>query len=258
MAWSVQLFTYCERGLDPSFWAEPVNALSNLAFPMVAALAAIRLRRVACASHSVPGHTATERRAVGLLIGLTATIGPGSFLFHTLATRWAQLADVIPITLFMVAYLAFALRYLIGCRPALIAVAVVAFLIAGRLAADLRCPVASGAAASGETSACLNGSLGYVPALLTVFLVGALVARHSPAGRRLLAAGGVFAAALTVRTIDQAACASTVLFGAPRGTHVFWHLLVAATLSLLLEAAIRHVGSCSGTGEPTPRKQGEA
>ena len=34
-----KIFIYCERGQDPSFWAEPLNAVSNAAF-IIAALVA--------------------------------------------------------------------------------------------------------------------------------------------------------------------------------------------------------------------------
>ena len=32
-----KIFAYCERGLNPGFWAEPLNAISNAAFtsPMI-------------------------------------------------------------------------------------------------------------------------------------------------------------------------------------------------------------------------------
>ena len=81
MAWSEQLFRYCERGADAAFWAEPLNALSNIAF-LVAALAAGR---------ELAGRpTGGRRHFEALLVVLVAVIGIGSFLFHTLATRWAM------------------------------------------------------------------------------------------------------------------------------------------------------------------------
>ena len=81
---------YCER-TTAAFWAEPVNALTNAAF-LMAALIGWRAAR------------STGRRdgPMILLIALTASIGVGSFLFHTVATRWAALADVVPISLFIV------------------------------------------------------------------------------------------------------------------------------------------------------------
>ena len=84
---------YCER-LDPGLWAEPINALANLAF-LVAAFAAWRLTNQ-CRSMSVE---------TGLLIGLMLAIGTGSGLFHTFATSWARVLDVLPILLFQIAYL---------------------------------------------------------------------------------------------------------------------------------------------------------
>ena len=36
-----KIFIYCERGQDPSFWAEPLNAVTNAAF-ILAAIAATR------------------------------------------------------------------------------------------------------------------------------------------------------------------------------------------------------------------------
>lgn len=86
---------YCER-TDPSLWSEPVNALTNAAFPL-GAWFAWRL----AARHTGIGH----RKLVGSLIILMAIVGFGSFLFHTVATRWAEWGDVIPILGFMLLYL---------------------------------------------------------------------------------------------------------------------------------------------------------
>jgi CHASE2 domain-containing sensor protein len=89
VAWSEPLSLYCER-VDASFWAEPVNALTNLAF-LVAAGAAYAAWR-----------GSEARDPFGLaLIGVTVAIGLGSFAFHTLATRGAALLDVIPIAIFV-------------------------------------------------------------------------------------------------------------------------------------------------------------
>src|SRR3979411_2505706 len=98
MAWSEPLSLYCER-TDASFWAEPVNALTNLAFLVAAAAAYLAWRR----------STARDPFALAL-IGVTVAIGLGSFAFHTLATRGAVLLDVIRIAIFVPGYLLFSLR----------------------------------------------------------------------------------------------------------------------------------------------------
>ena len=43
MDWTRQIDSYCER-LGPDYWAEPVNALTNLAFVLAAALLWPRVR----------------------------------------------------------------------------------------------------------------------------------------------------------------------------------------------------------------------
>jgi hypothetical protein len=99
---------YCER-LDGSFWAEPANALTNLAFLVAAVLAAVQVRRGL-------GRAPLD---LAVLSGLLAVISVGSFLFHTLATGWAGLADTVPIGLFMLAYVVVFAHRFAGARPGL-------------------------------------------------------------------------------------------------------------------------------------------
>src|SRR4051794_32860977 len=87
---------YCER-LGPGLWAEPLNALSNAAF-FVAAFFLFRLYEQCFGD---------ERYLdVQRLIRLIVVVGIGSTIFHTIATRWAMAADVLPIVLFLLWYLA--------------------------------------------------------------------------------------------------------------------------------------------------------
>jgi hypothetical protein len=224
--WLEQVFSYCERGVDPSFWAEPVNAVTNGAFLVAAAVAAVRLRRM---ERSAVVTRSGERMALWLLVGVVAAIGIGSFLFHTFATRWALVADVAPITVFMLGYLALALRAFLGLGWLATGVTLPVFLYAGSLASSVTC--------SGEP--CLNGSLGYLPALVSLFIIG-LVAewRGLREGRLLLIAGGIFFVSAIFRTIDREVCEATHVLGHERGTHALWHVLNATTLYLLLKAAV--------------------
>src|SRR5215469_8671870 len=98
MDWSTPIDLYCER-TDASFWAEPANTLTNAAF-LIAAAAAFWL-----------WHRAGSRDwpALALIIVVVA-VGIGSFAFHTLATRGAVLADIIPIAIFIYGYLWLALH----------------------------------------------------------------------------------------------------------------------------------------------------
>jgi hypothetical protein len=220
MNWSQQIFIYCERGADPAFWAEPLNAASNAAF-LVAALLALST-------------WAREARggAVELVLIITVmVIGIGSFLFHTLATRWAVLADTLPITAFMLIYLAYALVRFLGLSWLPTGILVAVFVAALQAAAGMRC-------SGGQ---CLNGSLGYVPALIALGLVGAVLKlRGHGAGPALLLGTLVFGVSLVFRTADRMMCPWTVIAASRAiGTHFVWHLMNALLLNLLLTTAIR-------------------
>ena len=232
MRWSEQVFRYCERGLDPAFWAEPLNAASNLAFLGVADVMLVRVRNLG------PAVPASRRRALTLMAGLVAMVGAGSFLFHTFATRWALTADVLPIFLFMVVYLAFALQVLLGLGRAATTAIIGAFMAATIAASSIACPTLLAGIARGVAEPCLRGTVGYVPALLALAVTGSLLRQRHPAAPRLLAAAGVFLAAMLLRWLDRDLCAATQVLGAVRGTHALWHLLNAVTLYVLLTVAI--------------------
>jgi hypothetical protein len=216
-----QLFIYCERGPDPGFWAEPLNAITNIAFLIAAVMAYTDLRA------GRAGRGEAGEGAVLLLIGLLMVIGAGSFLFHTLATRWAALADTIPIGLFTFAYLVLALRRFLGLG----AILSVGLGLLVTVASQVMPPW-------------FNGSFGYAPALLSMLLVGLLLkARDHAAGSRILAAAGIFALSLTFRTLDGGAGCFSAPEADPQfliGTHPLWHILNAVVLYQLLRAAIEN------------------
>ena len=155
MDWSAPVSLYCER-TDASFWAEPLNAATNVAFLFAAAAAFRRWR------------SAGERDWPALaLIIIVVAVGLGSFTFHTVATRGAALADVIPIAIFIYGYLLLALRRFLALPPAGAVVIVVAY---GAIAQTLPLMVSPGA---------FNGSAGYLPALVAMIAV-ALATSDAP------------------------------------------------------------------------------
>lgn len=212
--WSAQIDAYCER-IDPSFWAEPVNALTNLAFLLAAALAFHSARR---AGGLEPG--------IGLLLTLMVAIGLGSFLFHTFATRWAALADVLPITLFILSYLILTLRRGFG----------LGWIWAGLLGLGfLPLSAAISGGARVLTGGALGGSSGYLPALLALVVCGLLLRRRNDvASRDLLTAAVLFLVSLTFRTLDRPLCDAL-----PLGTHFVWHLLNGLLLGYLVHVMTR-------------------
>jgi Ceramidase len=216
MDWSAPIDLYCER-TDASFWAEPANALSNTAF-LIAAAAAFWLW------HRQRGSDGSRDWPALALIMVVVAVGIGSFAFHTLATRGAVLADVIPIAVFIYGYLLLALRRFLGLAAGVAVAIVVAYAVGAQALSWLAPPRA------------LNGSVGYLPALVALIVVAR--AAHGPARRGLELAAMIFTISLALRTIDLAACDTF-----PLGTHFAWHLLNAVVLYVLLRTAIKEAGA---------------
>lgn len=239
MDWTEKIFRYCERGQDPSFWAEPLNAISNAAFIIAALFAAAALSAK---------QDRKKRIAEWGLVVLVFVIGVGSFLFHTYATRWAAVADVAPIGVFMLAYFAYALRVLLRANWLVVAAGLGAFIWALQIAGDIECRPGLLSITEAARGPCLNGTVGYAPALFAMLGMGGLLAAlQHPGWRTIFAAGCVFLISMFFRTVDLEICDLTRIMGSARGVHFLWHILNATTLFLLLHAAIHH-GSYAGRG----------
>lgn len=208
MDWGRAVDLYCERA-DPSFWAEPLNAVSNAAFLVAALVALGQWRR--SGGNDWPALT---------LIAVTFAIGIGSFIFHTMATSGAAKFDTIPIAVFIYGYLLLALRRYLGLSLIVSIVVLVAFSAFNYVEALV---VPRGA---------LNGSHAYLPALAALLAV-AWPVRASKAGRTMLVAAATFVVSLMFRSIDMAVCDAV-----PVGTHFLWHGLNGLALYLLLRAAL--------------------
>ncbi len=205
---------YCER-TSPAWNAEPLNAISNLAF-FVAAWAAWRLQRQ---RPNVPYQT-----QINILCAMIAVVGAGSLTFHTIATRWAEWADVIPILIFMILYLWLILTAFFSWPAWLKLVATIVFFAATFFLE------------SDAFEKFLWGGAMYLPTL--VFLMGAGITiwrQDGEAGKSFFGAAALFVLSFTARTLDMPLCGTL-----PIGTHYFWHFLNAAVLFLLVRTVILH------------------
>ncbi|QUS58525.1 ceramidase domain-containing protein [Pseudovibrio brasiliensis] len=211
---------YCER-TAPGFWNEPLNALSNLSF-IVAALVALYLVR----------RRGNADLAELVLITLAAAIGVGSFLFHTFANTWSELADVIPIWSFVAFYIITVIYRATGenlfrtLRASAIAVGLTAVIFWFSSSA-----VVTGLEAGPDP---LNGSMQYLPAVVALLVATVLMQlRKHPARTYITFAAATFVISLAFRTIDIALC-----FSISFGTHFMWHLLNGLMIGLLLAALV--------------------
>ncbi len=207
MDWNTPIDAYCER-LGPGIWAEPANAVTNLAFLAVAAWLWPRTQGV-------------ER----VLVALLFAIGIGSGLFHTVATPWAALADTAPIALFVLVYVLAANRHYLGWQMSAAVLGAAAFV-----------PVA---ALTGSAFARVPGmaiSAPYWPVALAIALYALALRRRLPRVAAGLAIGAaMLCVSLLLRSVDGALCPAW-----PVGTHFAWHLLNAAMLGWMITVLRRH------------------
>ena len=170
-------------------------------------------------------------------------IGLGSLAFHLYATGVTELADVLPIGVFMLVYLGFALNRFLGVPVGWTVLLVIGF--SALMAADMQVKCWDGGigipgADVQGVKPCLNGSLFYLPALAALIVVGLLLEekRHRAAPYVLWAAA-ILAVSVTLRTARHGAVRqgrrST---GRKIGTHFAWHVLNGLALFLLLRASL--------------------
>ncbi len=211
MDWTAPVDGYCER-LDPSFWAEPVNAATNAAFLVAALVMAVRLR-------------GARLPVAWALVGILTATGIGSFLFHTFAQPWAGLADSLPILLFILTYLHAATREFLGASRTVSALVTLGFF-----------PYAAATVPLFGAIPGLGGSAGYAPVPLLMMIYAGLLWHRAPAtARGLVIAAAMLGTSIAFRALDEPLCGTF-----PLGTHFLWHLLNGAVLGWMIELYRRH------------------
>jgi hypothetical protein len=236
MNFGEHVFLYCERGTNEALLAEPINAVSNAAF-LLAALVGLQL---------VMWRPPEERSPdLFLLPVLVLFIGLGSLAFHLYADQGTALADVLPISVFMLVYLGFALNRFLGVPPGFTVLLVIGFAAIMAMTGQVRCWEGGIGIPGPEIQSakpCLNGSIFYLPALIALIIVGLFAEeRRHRAAPYLLWAAAIFAVSITLRSLDLALCDQVLIEGRKVGTHFAWHVLNALTLFLLLRASLEGV-----------------
>jgi hypothetical protein len=209
MDWTASVDGYCER-LMPGLWAEPWNLITNLAFIAVAVVMRQRCKGL------------TEGR---VLAAVTFAIGIGSGLFHALAVGWAGLVDVLPIVVFILAYVFLAARDFLGLRPAWAGLAMLAVIPYAALTTPVFARIPQ-----------LGSSASYAPIPVLILLFVLLLAGRKPRVARGLAVGALLLVlSLAFRTLDLPLCEMW-----PTGLHFLWHLINALMLGWMIEVWRRH------------------
>lgn len=224
------LDNYCER-LDGSFWSEPLNAVSNLAFALAAIAVWLLIEQASRSSGRTAGRWQVRTLAVIIFL-----IFLGSGAFHTTATRWGAIADTGFIAVYLVYYIVLfaGLFWGVPWRFAWLAAPVFVGFTA---------LVALGANAVG-----VGGPGMYLAALIALIGLGGSLhfsrqPQLKPYGVRFVGIGLLFAVSLTFRTLDDPLCESL-----PIGTHFLWHIFNAVVLYLTAHLAVRRWAQREGIG----------
>jgi hypothetical protein len=215
MGWLEAVDAYCER-LGPGYWAEPANALTNLAF-LLAALIAWRRN--------------ADLPMARLMAGVVGVIAVGSYLFHTHANRLTGAMDTTPILAFILLYIFAASRDFLGLQPWLAGVIAAAFVPYATVTVPLWAMIPA-----------LGTSAGYMTVPVLLFACAWLLRRRAPYTAMGLVLGAVILlVSLTARALDLPLCDRM-----PVGLHFVWHILNAVMLGTMIEVYRRHMLAARG------------
>lgn len=206
--WNQAIDFYCER-TSVGFWAEPLNAISNLSF-------------VIAGIYGLFNYTKKQSLWLLVLSLLAISVGIGSFLFHTFANRWSHLADIIPIGIFMATFIGFTANKVFKQSALKTLMYSIAFIVLSALVEKF------------QPRHLLNGSLGYTHGITALIILSYYLRVNS---HRLAShfswASVIFATSLIFRTIDHNVCSWLSV-----GTHFLWHTFNGLLMYVLLKAVI--------------------
>ena len=201
---------YCER-LDIGIWAEPINAVTNVAFILASIFMWLRCKNM------------VEGRVLSFLL---FSIGCGSFLFHTFAQTWAAILDIAAILIFILTYIFIANRSFLAWSKMVSVFGVILFFPYQLLLANILSNIQF-----------FGSSVQYIPVAILIFIYSGLLRKTEPnLSRGLLIGAVILCLSIVFRIIDEPLCSVLSV-----GTHFVWHILNAIMLSWMIEILRRHM-----------------
>ncbi|MDC3002775.1 ceramidase [Paracoccaceae bacterium] len=201
---------YCER-LDIGIWAEPINAVTNVAFILASIFMWLRCKNL------------VEGRVLSFLL---FSIGCGSFLFHTFAQTWAAILDVAAILIFILTYIFIANHSFLAWSKMVSLIGVILFFPYQLLLANILSNIQF-----------FGSSVQYIPIAILIFIYSGLLRKTEPnLSRGLLIGATILCLSIVFRIIDEPLCSILSV-----GTHFVWHILNAIMLSWMIEILRRHM-----------------
>lgn len=203
--------TYCERTAN-SFFAEPINLVTNLAF-FVSAIFTYKMLKTKNIKNSI----------YHLFPWPIFLIGLGSTSWHFYRSSITLLFDAIPIHIFLGLSLFLLLKKLV--KSTNLTVGIIGIFILFQIFLTLNFPHL------------LNSSIRHiVNAILLFILILWTYKKFGKAALQLFFVFAVYVAGIIFRTIDIQVCP---IF--PLGTHFLWHLMVAWGAYLIVRFLVKNV-----------------
>ncbi|MDO8518026.1 MAG: ceramidase domain-containing protein [bacterium] len=200
---------YCEK-LGLNFLTEPLNAISNFAFFIVAYFLYQSYRK-----------SKTFKNIYFPLIFLTILIGLGSLLWHTHRSSITLLLDTVPIYILFLFIFYFVANFLFSKK---ITIFILFFYLFTQLFLLFYVPVEF-----------LNGLPRHLfPFVLLLFLILLIYRKVGRVAISLLLPVAIFGLAIAFRTIDLSLCEII-----PVGTHFLWHISNAVAIYFGVNALIK-------------------
>ena len=201
------MYYYCER-IDSSFWSEPLNAITNIAFLIVALILLLNYK-----------NNNLAKNCAYLII----CIGIGSFLFHTIPTRITGMMDTFSIALLVIYYIYNVNPSIFRIHPYYSILIVIIF--------PLICIVFG----SVLKNSFLGSSAFYIPILVYLALIATILwIRDNPVKKGMIITTLVFTLSICMRILDLKICHIV-----PFGSHFMWHILNASTIYFAVKSLIK-------------------
>jgi hypothetical protein len=200
--------------ITEGFFGEPLNVASDICFVILILLYFTKLKKDGFSDGPVL-----------VLVFLAGLVGLGSTLFHSHPTKITLQTDLIPITIFGLAYISFSARRFFNQTYLVSFLAPMVFLIATLGFKE----VFKGSRIPG---------LNHIPSVLALVIIGLLLLRSpltGKIGKAFMIASGCYLVGLFFRYLDF-----YVYKIFPLGTHFLWHALTFCVVIILLQTAVNY------------------
>jgi len=203
-------------------WGEPLNVASDLCFIIIIILFFVKLRK----------NGFSDKPALILVI-LGGLMGFGSAIFHSHPTKVTLQIDLLPITIFGLAFIAFSTRRFFNQSYKISTLIPFAFFLLTlgfeKITNKFQIP-----------------GLNHIPSILALIIIGVLLLKnrlYKRVGKAFMVAAGSYILGLFFRYLDF-----YVYPTFPLGTHFLWHAFTFCVVIILLYTAttygsIKHQGN---------------